>query len=95
MYKNVQTNPEKFRNLTQHSCCSMLALEFFLKAIKGNRYRFVPKGLAIQTPSIADATPLRNSNQEENQVDPTQFIITNHVRCSTKYLGAPSECQAH
>ena len=26
----------------------------------------------------------------KNQVDPTQFIITNRVRCSTKYLGAPS-----
>ena len=27
MYKNVQTNPEKFQNLTQHSCCSMLTRE--------------------------------------------------------------------
>ena len=27
----------------------------------------------------------------KNQVDPTQFIITNHVRCSTKYPGAPSD----
>ena len=26
----------------------------------------------------------------KNQVDPTQFIITNRVRCSTKYPGAPS-----
>ena len=31
MYKNVQTNPENFQNLTQHSCCSMLALEIFNK----------------------------------------------------------------
>jgi citrate lyase beta subunit len=29
MYKNVQTNPEKFQNLRQHSCCSMLTLDFF------------------------------------------------------------------
>src|SRR6266511_5757521 len=26
----------------------------------------------------------------KNQVDRTQFIITNRVRCSTKYPGAPS-----
>ena len=29
------------------------------------------------------------------QVDRTQFIITNRVRCSTKYLGAPSEYSTH
>ena len=29
MYKNVQTNPEKFQNLTQHSGCSMLTLKNF------------------------------------------------------------------
>ena len=27
MYKNIQTNPEKFQNLTQHSCCSVLTQE--------------------------------------------------------------------
>ena len=26
----------------------------------------------------------------KNQVDPTQFIITNYVRCGTKYTGTPS-----
>ena len=26
----------------------------------------------------------------KKQVDPTRFITTNHVRCSTKYPGAPS-----
>ena len=36
MYKNVQTDPEKFQNLTQHSCCSMLALEKKLKSRRGN-----------------------------------------------------------
>ena len=36
-------NPEKSQKLTQHSCESMLTLEFF-KAIRGNGYRFVPKG---------------------------------------------------
>ena len=44
MYKNVQTNPEKFQNWTQHSCCSMLTREKKLKAIRGNGYHFVPKG---------------------------------------------------
>ena len=42
--------------------------------------------LEIQTPSFAVVTPLCNLNQ----VDPTQFIITNRVRCNTKYPGAPS-----
>ena len=31
MHKNVQTNPEKSQKLTQHSCYSMLTLEFFWK----------------------------------------------------------------
>ena len=31
MYKKGQTNPEKFQDWTQHSCCSMLTLEFFWK----------------------------------------------------------------
>ena len=44
MHKNVQTNPEKSQKFTQHSCCSMLTREKNLKAIRGNRYRFVPKG---------------------------------------------------
>ena len=37
-------NPEKSQKLTQHSCCSMLTREKKLKAIRGNGYRFVPKG---------------------------------------------------
>ena len=44
MYKNAQTNLEKFQNLTQHSCCSMLTLKIFWKKIRGNGYRFIPKG---------------------------------------------------
>ena len=43
MHKNVQTNPEKSQKLTQHSYCSMLTQEFFLKAIRGNGYHFFPK----------------------------------------------------
>ena len=31
----------------------------------------------------------------KNQIDPTQFIITNRVRCSTKYLGALLEYSTH
>ena len=36
--------PRKIKKITQHSCCSMLTREIFLKAIRGNGYRFVPKG---------------------------------------------------
>ena len=44
MHKNVQTNPEKSQKFTRHSFCSMLTREKNLKAIRGNGYRFVPKG---------------------------------------------------
>ena len=37
-------NHEKSQKFTQHSCCSMLTREKKLKAIRGNGYRFVPKG---------------------------------------------------
>ena len=52
MHKNVQTNPEKSQKLTQHSCCSMLIyvdMRKILKAIRGNGYRFVPKGGTFPT----------------------------------------------
>ena len=49
MHKNVQTNPEKSQKITQHSCCSMLTREKKLKAIRGNGYRFVPKGGTFPT----------------------------------------------
>ena len=49
MHKNVQTNPEKSQRLTQHSCCSMLTRGKNLKAIRGNGYRFVPKGGTFPT----------------------------------------------
>ena len=49
MHKNVQTNPEKSQKLTQHSCGSMLTRDFFLKTIRGNGYRFVPKGGTFPT----------------------------------------------
>ena len=41
--KNVQTNHEKFQNLTQHSCCSMLTVEKKFKSRRGNGYRFRPE----------------------------------------------------
>ena len=44
MHKNVQTNPTKSQKITQLSCCSMLTQEKNMKAIRGNGYRFVPKG---------------------------------------------------
>ena len=52
MYKNVQTDPEKFQNLTQHSCCSMLSLEKQFKSRRGNGYRFVQKGETFPTETI-------------------------------------------
>ena len=44
MHKNVQTNSKKSQKFTQHSCWSVLTREKKLKAIRGNGYRFVPKG---------------------------------------------------
>jgi hypothetical protein len=52
MHKNVQTNPEKSQKLTQHSYCSMLTREKNLKAIRGNGYRFSPKGGTFPTETI-------------------------------------------
>ena len=52
MHKNVQTNPEKSQKLTQHSCCSMLTREKKLEAIRGNGYRFIPKGGTFPTETI-------------------------------------------
>ena len=49
MRENVQMNPEKSQKFAQHSCCSMLTREKNLKAIRGNGYRFVPKGGTIPT----------------------------------------------
>ena len=49
MHKNVPTNPKKSQKFTQHSCCSMLTREKKLKAIRGNGYRFVPKGGTFPT----------------------------------------------
>ena len=42
MYKNVQTNLEKFQNLTQHSFCSMVTVENF-KRNKRQRISFRPQ----------------------------------------------------
>ena len=49
MHKNVQTNPEKSHKITRHSYCSMLTREIFLKAIRGNGYRFVREGGTFPT----------------------------------------------
>ena len=49
MDKNDQTNPKKSQKFTQHSCWSMLTREKKLKAIRGNGYRFVPKGGTFPT----------------------------------------------
>ena len=49
MHKNVQTNPEKSQKITQQSCYSMLTREKNSKAIRGNGYRFLPKGGTFST----------------------------------------------
>ena len=49
MHKNVQTNPEKSQKITQHSSCSKLTWEKFLKAIRGNGYHFVSEGGTFPT----------------------------------------------
>ena len=48
MHKHVQTNAKKSQKFTQHSCCSMLTREK-MEAIRGNGYRFVPKGGTFPT----------------------------------------------
>ena len=48
MHKNIQTSPKKSQKFTQHSCCSMLTREK-MEAIRGNGYRFVPKGGTFPT----------------------------------------------
>ena len=54
MYKNVQTNPKKFQNLTQLSCCSMLTVDTRekIEINRGNGYRFVQKGEMFPTKTI-------------------------------------------
>ena len=47
MHKNVQTNPEKSQKFRQHSCLFYVDTRKKLKAIRGNGYRFVPKGGAF------------------------------------------------
>ena len=49
MHKNVQTNRQKSQKFTQHSCCSILTREKNWKVIRGNGYRFVPKGGTFPT----------------------------------------------
>ena len=49
MHKNVQTDPAKSQKFTEHSYCSMLTREKKLKAMRGNGYRFVPKGGTFPT----------------------------------------------
>ena len=44
-----EKNSEKSQKFTQDSCCSMLTREKKLKAIRGNGYRFVPKGGTFPT----------------------------------------------
>ena len=49
MNKNVQTNPKKSQIFTQHSCFFYVDMRKKLKSIRGNGYRFVPKGGTFPT----------------------------------------------
>src|SRR4051812_4792869 len=49
MHKKCPNEPQKSQKFTQHSCCSMLTREKNLKAIRGNGYRFIPKGGTFPT----------------------------------------------
>ena len=48
MHNNVQTNPEKSQNW-QNTPVVLCYTRIFLKAIRGNGYRFVPKGGTFPT----------------------------------------------
>ena len=50
MYKNVQTNPKNSK--IEHNTLIVLCWHYFLKAIRGNGYRFVPKGGTFPTETI-------------------------------------------
>ena len=45
-------NPEKSQKLTQQSLLFYVDTRIFLKAIRGNGYRFVPKGETLPTETI-------------------------------------------
>src|SRR5215216_1023319 len=49
MYKNVQTNLEKFQIHNTALLLFYVRYRNFLKAIRGNGYRFVPKGGTFPT----------------------------------------------
>ena len=80
MYKNVQTNPEKFQNLTQHSYCSMLTLGNFASN-KRQRISFLPKGGTFPTETIT--LVVRSSGLWEaytpNLLQMGQFFLPRHV----------------
>ena len=80
MHKNVQTNPEKSQKITQHSCCSMLTREKNLKAIRGNGYRFVPKGGTFPTETIMLVVRSSGLWEAYTQTCPKwEFFLPRHV----------------
>ena len=52
MYKNVQMNPEKIPKYNTTLLLFYVDTRNFLKAIRGNGYRFVPKGGTFPTETI-------------------------------------------
>ena len=53
MHKNVQTNPEKSQTLTPTLLLFYVDTRIFLKAIRGNGYRFIPKGGTFPSETIS------------------------------------------
>ena len=52
MYKNVQANPKKIPKIDTTLLLFYVDTRNFLKAIRGNGYRFVPKGGMFPTKTI-------------------------------------------
>ena len=52
MYKNVEANPQKSQKIDTTLLLFYVDTRIFLKAIRGNGYRFVPKGGTFPTETI-------------------------------------------
>ena len=52
MHKNVQTNPEKSQRIDTTLLLFYVDTRKFMKAIRGNGYRFIPKGGTFPTKTI-------------------------------------------
>ena len=77
MYKDVQTNPEKFQNETQRSCCSMLTREKKLKSNKRQWISFRPQrwDVPYRKPScLLPEAPVCEKHIPKPAQDGTKFV---------------------